>query len=308
MCYKSAAIVLNYNSLVDTQSAVLQLYAQNGGDLFIIIVDNASEPDCVSELVGWVKEIDEHSIVGTSEYVDAHITNTWNEFTNTKRHALALVLNSKNAGYSAGNNIGIRLASHLSADYILIANPDVLFLNNNAIVELALSLKENPTAALAGPVIIGPRDEIQSPMFEPSFLQEIVFPFLKPWASFLTGRYISRSLEHSAPTPVHKLHGCCFMIRKDFLDEAGLLDENIFMYCEEAALAQKARNYGYTPLLVPTVQVRHLHEKGGGNFLLYSASRLYFLRTYKKYGNAKIFAIALIHKLINLKRQHKLNN
>jgi hypothetical protein len=56
--------------------------------------------------------------------------------------------------------------------------------------------------------------------------------------------------------------GAFFLIKREYLDTTGLLDESFFMYFEETDLALRAKRMGYAIVLLPRVRVVHL---GGGS-------------------------------------------
>ena len=60
-----------------------------------------------------------------------------------------------------------------------------------------------------------------------------------------------------APVRVDWAQGACWLIRRELLDEVGLLDEDFFLYAEEIDLARRAARSGWRTYLVPTARARH---------------------------------------------------
>lgn len=67
--------------------------------------------------------------------------------------ALNLVMNKKNLGYAAGNNLGIDIALNAKADYIWVLNPDIR-VNRQTLPILLKTISEDKTLAAVGPRII----------------------------------------------------------------------------------------------------------------------------------------------------------
>tara|TARA_R110001583_G_C5668777_1_gene410468 strand:+ start:1217 stop:1450 length:234 start_codon:yes stop_codon:yes gene_type:complete len=63
--YRIASVVLNYNSDADLKVSVPQLLAQQGIHHSLIIVDNASQPECVERTQAWVRETYPDAVIGT---------------------------------------------------------------------------------------------------------------------------------------------------------------------------------------------------------------------------------------------------
>jgi GT2 family glycosyltransferase len=62
--------------------------------------------------------------------------------------------------------------------------------------------------------------------------------------------------------------------RRSLLDDVGLLDESLFMYCEDVDLSLRAQLLGYRCLYVPTARVYHrLSATGGGKLASYYCGR-----------------------------------
>ena len=106
------AVVLTYNSSEDLLNCLIGLRAQQGVNLQIIVVDNASKPDERSRLKAIFLEVLPMGIIlptnGTMD-VDA---------------SAVFLCNDINSGYSAGNNIGARFAVASGCEAVLIINPD----------------------------------------------------------------------------------------------------------------------------------------------------------------------------------------
>lgn len=296
-----AAIVLNYNSADDTIACSEQLLKQVDVYLTLIVVDNASETESLQKIEAWLKFLQPDVVIGTEVEVLAAMATVGTQY--HRAAEIYLVKSHQNKGYSAGNNIGIRLAESLQVDAVLVSNPDVKYSSHDALSILYSNLTSDKAIGLAGPMVYDPEGIVQSPMFEPTFAQEVMFPFAKCWARRQIKAYLEKSTASGLPHQVHKLHGCCFMAGLDIYQKIDYLDENVFLYCEEAILAHKIHRLGKRVMLVPSVKVHHLHASGCGNFKAYCRSRRYYLSAYKNFGTFRLAAISLIQHLIGIKRR-----
>jgi hypothetical protein len=282
-----ASVVLNYNSDADVMVSVPQLLAQENIDHDVIIIDNASTPENVLRLKSRLQDIRLNAVIGSPDEVAHHIKS---EHASARTdNNLYLVLNNENRGYSAGNNIGIRLAEALGAEAVLIANPDMRIANRCYIAELANVLFSNEKNCIAASRIIDLNDKDQNPLREPSFWEELF------WPRFYFARLFSRPvsyilpIEASIPVKVPKVSGCCLMLSMAFLKATDYLDENIFLYCEEPILSTRVCKQNGDIVYAPMLSAVHAHKKSekdnaSRRMLLFIKSRKYYLAHYSTYG------------------------
>ena len=72
------------------------------------------------------------------------------------------------------------------------------------------------------------------------------------------GRYPVEKWGLAQPRRVDVLQGACLLLRREALDQVGLLDEEYFMYSEEMDLCQRLRRAGWRLYWVPEAEVVHL--------------------------------------------------
>ena len=282
-----ASILLNYNSEEDLFISVSQLLNQNDINQKIIIVDNSSKEETVKKIQNWQNEKFPDAVCGTYNNV---ISNIKNHTTN-----IYIVYNDINNGYSAGNNIGIRIADKLNADVVLIANPDMRFENLLYIKTLSDTLFSDEKAHIVASKIVGLDGKDQSPIKETTFWEEFT------WPRFLLRRFVKISsyilpYKKDVISKVPKVMGCCLMLRMDFLRKINFLDENTFLYCEEPILSAQVKQYDGYILFNPNIEAIHAHkasEKGNSSkrMLLFIKSRRYYLYKYSGYSNLKLLLL-----------------
>ena len=188
------AIVLNYNSAEDSEKCINFLKKQNYDNLSIVLVDNCSTNNNENEKL---KQIEE-------------------------KYKIKYIKNSKNNGFSAGNNIGIKYAlskENSETDWCLIINPDVELRDSEYIFKVMKENKKWNKSVVIGTDVYLPSGIQQNPMIEKNVYEEIfgvilnrILKKLKKKKVFSTGY-------------CDKLVGCCFFIKSSFIKEINFLDE-----------------------------------------------------------------------------------
>lgn len=230
---KIAAVILNFNSYEDTEQCVLGLKKQSGVDVDVIIVDNCS--DSLNEIEN-LRDISQET-------------------------SSILLCARNNAGYNAGNNIGIKYAIDSGFKYILIANPDMIFRDCLYLKKMLSIAEEHPEIAVFGSDIITPEGHHQNPI---SFKTEKFFDnFL--WIKNLFFPHKEKSydwnISYEKSGICTILNGCCLLIRADFLKRIGCFDERVFLFGEEKILAAQVRNAGYKMYYYGEIQAFHNHRQ-----------------------------------------------
>ena len=303
--HRIAVVLLNYNSEEDLFVSVEQIHRQQDIELITIVVDNASEPKTVNALHTWSKNFSSSAFSGTTEEVFDLIKND-----KIEPHAFDtfFIYNHENKGYSAGNNIGIKLADYLNVDAVLIANPDMRFENEKYIYELSKTLFSNEKYFIAASKIVGLDGKDQSPLREASFYEELTWPrYLFPCVFKNTSFVLSYKKDRVVTVP--KVMGCCLLLRMNFLKDINYFDENTFLYAEEPILSAQVKQHEGKIVFSPFIEAIHAHIKSTkGNsskrMLLFIKSRKYYLKKYSGYNRVQLFVLncsyavlAILHKI-----------
>ena len=190
----------------------------------------------------------------------------------------AVICAEKNAGFSAGHNLGIEyLRRHGCADFVL-ATADTEIVSKNLFAEFETEISDD--IGVIGPRIVQPDGSPQNPSVE---ILSLRYCFALLWFSWgRPGQAVWRklrrlhhrhrdaapsgtieSLESQAPTTartVYKLHGSFMMLTHAYINRVGLLDESIFMFGEEDLISWRCEIAGLRRLLVQNSLVRHQND------------------------------------------------
>jgi N-acetylglucosaminyl-diphospho-decaprenol L-rhamnosyltransferase len=175
---------------------------------------------------------------------------------------IRLLRTGANLGYGGAVNYAVAsLPDAESADFLIIANPDVVW-GPGSIDALLEAAQRWPRAAAFGPLIRDPDGSVYpSARHLPSLIRggmhAVVGPIWRrnPW----TAAYRQDRLEPSE-RPVGWLSGSCLLVRRSVFDSIGGFDERYFMYMEDVDLGDRFGKAGWQNVYVPAAEV--LHDKG----------------------------------------------
>lgn len=169
------------------------------------------------------------------------------------------LFHSENKGFSGGSNAGIKFALEHGAEYIFL-------LNNDAVVQ------EN-TLSLLMRYAVGEEKGIFSPIILSSKQPRRIW-FCGGHIDWLRMRavHLGCSGKGNKPAIAEYLSGCAILAPKRAFFDVGLLDEEYFLYYEDADWSVRARQAGYSLWVVPQAQVVHAEQSEKRNSL-----KMYFL-------------------------------
>lgn len=226
-----SVIIVNYNVRSFLENALLSIRkAMQNIEGEIFVVDNASDD-------------------GSVELVQA-------KFPDVK-----LIVNQRNLGFAAANNIALAQAS---GKYILLINPDTI-VQEDTLISLIDFLEQNPKVGLAGCKILNPDGSLQlacrrsiptpwSAFTKVSGLSAL-FPNTK-----LFGKYNLTYLNPNDTYEVEAVSGSFMFLRREVYEKVGKLDESYFMYGEDLDWCYRIIKAGYKIVYYHKTQI--IHYKG----------------------------------------------
>jgi N-acetylglucosaminyl-diphospho-decaprenol L-rhamnosyltransferase len=242
-----------------------------------------------------LKHIKDFGAIDNIVVVDNYSTdNSWEELQSYKNEKIKLIKTEKNGGYGFGNNVGIKYSVEtLNADYVLIANPDVIF-ENDLIEKLVATFDNNSDIAV---VSAKQSNSFHWAWKNCSVLQQVLATslFFEIWLSIR--EYSKSYFLNKTEVPVFAVPGSLLMVDAKKMIRYGMFDEEFFLYYEEPILAQKFADAGLRTILRLDISYIHNHHtttlktlkrwSKQHNILLKSAEL--FLRKYKQANTLQMF-------------------
>lgn len=226
-------VVLNWRGWRDTLECLESLRATTYPRLRVAVIDNASGDESVERIGSWIASR------GGGRF--------------------ELLQTDANLGYARGNNVGLRHALQNGADFIMILNNDTIV--TPAFLEpLVAFAQEHPEAGILSGKVLDYTDRSihQCGMRRRMDLFGLIalFSGLKRVLrrTYFVQRYFYTG---DRPCAVYAVPGCAWMIRREALESAGLLDEQTFLYFEEFIMAEKIRRTPFKSYYVPASVVYH---------------------------------------------------
>jgi GT2 family glycosyltransferase len=177
-----------------------------------------------------------------------------------------IIASERNLGFAGGNNAALRAMGFPDAsaatlpDAVLLLNPDTV-IRPGALRTLLDFLRATPGAGIAGARLFYGDGSFQHSAFAFPGLWQLaidLFPFPgRVQESRLNGRYPRALYEGTAPFPIDHPLGAAMMVRREAIQQVGLLDEDFYVYCEEIDWAMRVKRAGWSAYCVPNAEVVH---------------------------------------------------
>jgi GT2 family glycosyltransferase len=238
-----AIVILNWNTRDLLRDCLASIYANQGLDFQVCVVDNASTD-------------------GSPEMVER-------EFPQTR-----VIRSLRNGGFAYGNNLGLKAwgwgergvssakAKNDTPRYVLLLNTDTV-IPPDALMQTVAFLDAHPEAGVVGPKLVrldGTLDlacRRSFPTPENSFYHFVGLSKLFPQSPRF-GRYDLTYLDPDQLTEVDSVNGACMMVRARAIQQAGLLDEAFFFGGEDLDWAYRIKAAGWKIYYNPAVVVTHI--------------------------------------------------
>lgn len=260
-----ACVILNYNDAPTTMKLLEHVKDFSVLDN-IVVVDNCSTDD------------------------------SWERLQSYRSEKIRLEKSEENGGYGAGNNLGVRYSREtLNADYVLIANPDVIF-EEDCVKKLVSTFNDYSDVAVVS------AKQSNSPdcaWKNCSVLQYILATslFFEVWLKIRN--YPKSYFKNKNQVEVFAVPGSLLMVDARKMVQHGMYDEEFFLYYEEPVLGQKFHDAGLkTVLRLDTSYIHNHHVSISKTYKRWSQqhkillkSAELFLRKYKKANKIQMFFV-----------------
>jgi GT2 family glycosyltransferase len=238
-----AIVILNYNTVNLLRDCLQSVFASDSSLRFhVCVVDNASTDESVAMV-------------------------------QTEFPAVHLIANRVNRGFSIGNNAGLRwfgfgdenvAGVEKLARYALLLNPDTV-VPPTSLGAMVRFMDERPEIGVAGPRLRrldGSLDRAcrrSFPTPQVSFYRiaglSKLFPKSRRFNAYNLGYYAEDAVH-----PVDAVTGAFMLLRREAIAQAGLLDENFFMYGEDLDWAKRIKDQGWEVWYNGQVEITHVKE------------------------------------------------
>ncbi|MDD4995363.1 MAG: glycosyltransferase family 2 protein [Patescibacteria group bacterium] len=226
-------------------------------DVSIIILNYKSSGlarQCIKSIVAAAPKLEYEIIVVDNNSHDGIGRMLREQFPQVK-----FIQSSRNAGFAAGNNIGLRVAT---GRYAMIVNPDII-VNPGTLEEMVKEMDAHPEIGLLAPQLLNPDKTIQYSCYR---LPTFGIPFYRRTPLGLTPRgkrmirsYLMAEWDHAAPREIDWCVAACIMVRRSAVECVGYFDERYFMYFEDADWCRRFHQAGFRVVYFPRAKMFHYH-------------------------------------------------
>ena len=211
------SVILNTNRREDTLACLASLKASTYAFAGVLVLDNASKDGSVEAI--------------RSEYPDVEI-----------------IPLTQNLGYAGNNNVGIRAALERNADWVFVLNEDTI-LAPDCLTHLVAVAESDPRIGIVGPMVYH--------FDEPDVIQSAGGKLGPHWESLHLGQNEHEPGGWVLPHEVDWISGCAIMVRRQLIEQAGMIDERYFYYWEETEWCIRAVKSGWRIVHVPQARLWH---------------------------------------------------
>ena len=251
-------IIVSYNTRELLKNAIESIYlTYQNDDLEVIVVDNGSSDGSTA----MVKE----------EFGD-----------------VILIESSENLGFAKANNIAIKQSK---GKYVLLLNPDTILVED-CLEKCLAYMNNNQSIGALGCKVVMPDGKLDLacrrsfPTPEVSFYRMIglskLYPDNKRFA-----QYNLTYLDENETYEVDSIVGAFMLIRREVIEQVGILDEEYFMYGEDIDWCYRIKQAGWKVVYYHEAEIVHYKGASGGKrnprtiYEFYRAMYLFYKKHYK---------------------------
>lgn len=245
-------IIVNYNGWKDTIECLESVMKLQYLHFQVIVVDNASTNNSLANIKAWAQgnmlatcnnpELSHY----TTPPIQKPIVFTFIKASNLSNITLAdeklvIIDAEKNAGFAAGNNIGIRYAKHKNDyDYIWLLNNDTIT-RPDCLTHMVNRSENHMQKNSCGAKVLY--------YYTPDTIQALGggrYNRFTGIAATTLGRdkKITATIDYKFyEKQLDYITGACWLLPKNFIEETGLMSEEYFLYFEEIDWCLRAKTF-----------------------------------------------------------------
>lgn len=235
-------VLLNWNGWRDTVACLESLFDDRATPCRVVVCDNDSHDESVAQLSVWGQ------IRFGNRFEQMTRSDVGRGVSLRENTKLALIENGANLGFAAGNNVGVRLAMRSpDCQFVWLLNNDTT-VAPDALARVVARAESDPSIGLCGATLIYHHN------------QQMVQAFGGATHNRFSGK--SRHIGAFAPlsaVPIDPVEterrmsyvvGAAMLVRRAYLEQVGLMQEDYFLYYEEIDWATRGQGrfrLGYAP-------------------------------------------------------------
>ncbi|MBN2137852.1 MAG: glycosyltransferase family 2 protein [Sedimentisphaerales bacterium] len=237
--------------------------------------------DCLKSVYEYTRDVDFEVIYIDNASEDGSVEMVKEHFADVR-----IIENSENMGFIRANNQGIEIAG---GRYVLLLNSDTILLNN-AIAETVRAADAEAQAAVVGCKVLNPDRTIQRTCFMYPSVLNLFLAATYLYKIFPGNRFFGR--EHltwwgfDEPREVETICGCFSLVRKEAIDQVGLMDERYFVYGDDPDWCYRFKKNGWKVMFDPAGEIIHYggqttSQKARAFRLQLEGSKLIFMKLHR---------------------------
>lgn len=174
---------------------------------------------------------------------------------------VAIIENAERLGYSASHN---RSLCRCQGRYMLVLNEDMLVLAG-ALEAMVAFMDAHPRAGMLGCRLLNPDGSLQPscrtfPNLRIQLFRSLYLDKLFPGNRWTGANYMSY-WGHDTVREVDVIKGCCMLVRREVVEQVGLMDERFFIYYEETDWCYRTKRAGWQIYFTPGADIVHYGEQ-----------------------------------------------
>lgn len=167
-----------------------------------------------------------------------------------------LIENGRNLGFARANNMALREAK---GRFLLLLNSDTI-VPRGAIEGLMQTMESDPFIGIGGLQLLNEDGSLQNSIYSfPSLVTELTNKSLL--RRLFPAKYPGKEQNISKPVQVDGIIGSCMLVRREAMEQVGLLDEDYFFFFEETDWCLRMRKAGWKVVFDPAYSIWHLQGR-----------------------------------------------
>ena len=215
-------------------------------------------------------------------------------FFNDQYPEVKFIRSENNLGFAGGNNLAVKEAK---GDFLFFINNDAE-ITEGCIDKLIELFQQQPKLGIASPLLCYFN---ANPKENPDLIQYAGSTHLHPMTArnLTIGEKEINKGQYNEPRPTAYAHGAAMMVKREVIDNVGVMFEDFFLYYEELDWCERIRRAGYEIWIEPRAKIYHKESVTVGAMsplktYYLNRNRIYFMRRNFSGINLLLFSLFLI--------------